>query len=239
MFYALPRSEIVSREQYVLEACRGKRVIHLGAAQGSDSNDLAEYNSTVDPRTFLHTRITAVASRCVGIDYNEFFVQYLKDTFQIDNILCGNIEDARAMARIDLAADVIVMGEIIEHISNPGLALSNIRDNLMRDSTKLLVTMPNALDASNFLYGLFRSESHDPDHVAMYTPRLFDKLCQRVNLRVVDLVYYQSTISTNGWNYYTLDRCTPRKLILCAYYNLLLRLNPGFSNGLIAVAIRT
>src|SRR2546429_9903961 len=97
MFYSLPRAKIVNREEYVVDFCRGKKVVHLGAAQGNDANDLDIYRATINPLTFLHARITQVASRCVGIDYNETFVNYLKSNFDFDNILCANIEDPASL----------------------------------------------------------------------------------------------------------------------------------------------
>ncbi len=239
MFHSLPRAEIVDREQYIVDFCAGKKVVHLGAAQGNDANDLKVFETTIDPQTFLHARITQVATHCVGIDYNKAFVNHLNTNLGISNILYGDIEDPQSLACIDIVPDVVVMGEIIEHISNPGLALSNIRATLMSDTTQLLVTMPNALDASNFLYGLFRLEAQDPSHVATYTPRLFESLCQKVGLRILDLKYYQMGISTANRNYYKFDRWSPRRLLLFVYYNLLLRLNPGFSNGLVIVAAKS
>jgi len=239
MFHSLPRAEIIDREQYIVDMCAGKKVIHLGAAQGNDANDLKVFETTINPQTFLHARITRVATRCVGLDYNKAFVSHLNTNFGINNILYADIDDPQSLACIGFVPDVVVMGEIIEHLLNPGQALSNIRANLMSDTTQLVVTTPNALDASNFLYGLFRVESQDPSHVAIYTPRLFASLCQKVGLRILDLKYYQVGISTGNWNFYKFDHWSPRKLTLFVYYNLLLRLNPGFSNGLVVVVAKS
>jgi len=236
MFYPLPKSEIVDREQYLVSLCAKKDVIHLGAAQANDGNDLGVYGTTIDPTTFLHSKISAVATRCIGIDYNRNSIELLRSRYGIENIRFANIEDKESLACVQFVPDVVVMGEIIEHLPNPGFALSNVRNALMSDKSVLVVTMPNALDSNNFLYGLLRREAHDPDHVAFYSPRLFERLCEKVGLRVIDVRYYQVTKSPSGRNYYQMDRFIPRKLFLFFYYNFVLRLNPGFSNGLIITA---
>jgi len=238
MFYPLPVAKVVNRERFLISLCSGKDVVHMGAAQANDDNDLGVYGSTIDPKTFLHSQISAVAKQCIGIDYNKESINFLHEAFGIQNIHFANIEDKDSLSCVDFVPEIILMGEIIEHLPNPGFALENVRNHLMSDKSILVVTMPNALDSSNFLYGLLRREAHDPDHVAFYSPRLFERLCEKVGLRVIDVKYYQSTMSASGRNYYQIDRLVPRKLFLFLYYNLLLRINPGFSNGIVVTAKR-
>lgn len=233
MHYSLPQSRIYCREEYVTGLCVGKKVVHVGAAQANDQGDLSIYDSAIDPRNFLHTRISRVASRCIGIDYNRSSIDYLRSRFGVSNICYGDIEDSQSLKCIDFVPDVVVMGEILEHLPNPGFALTNISKNLMHDDTVLIVTVPNALDAANFVYGLLRREAHDPDHVAYYTPRLFARLCEKSGLAVESINYYQATMTCGDRSYYRLNGWAPRKVLLYCYYNSLLRLNSGFASGLI------
>ena len=238
MYYTLPQADIVQREDYVVRHCTGKRVVHLGAAQANDANDFGAYGSLIDPRNFLHARLTAAALCCIGIDYNAVAIEHLRAHYGITNIALANIESRESLAVVDFVPEVIVLGEIIEHLPNPGIALRNIRDNLMGPDTRLIVTMPNALDAANFLYGALRRESHDPDHVVAYTPHLFGRLCEKEGLSVVDLKYYQVTMTAGSRNFYRIERWSPRKLLLFLYYNIVLRISRGFCSGLIATVAR-
>jgi len=131
MFYSLPISPIVDREQYLVSLCAEKDVVHLGAAQANDSNDLETYGTTIDPTTFLHSRISAVARHCIGIDYNKKSIDLLRSVYGINDIYLGNIEDKDSLDCIKFSPDIILMGEILEHLPNPGLALSNIKNKLM------------------------------------------------------------------------------------------------------------
>ncbi|MBO0181221.1 hypothetical protein J0682_30075, partial [Vibrio parahaemolyticus] len=69
--------------------------------------------------------------------------------------------------------DVIVAGEIIEHLNNPGLFLSGVRRFMHRDS-KLVITTINAYCAMRFFVYALRgrrgiNEFVHPDHVAYYS----------------------------------------------------------------------
>jgi hypothetical protein len=236
MYFPLPSLSIVDRERHVVELCRGKKVVHLGAAQASDNIDIGMYGQRIDPATFLHSRISAVASSCLGIDYNSKSIEFLRSNYKIENIVLANIENASSLSSLKIAPDIIVMGELIEHLLNPGLALSNIKEQLMSHETQLVITTPNALDASNFLYGLLRKEAQDPDHVATYSPRLLRRLCEKSGLDVVDLKYYQVNISSSGRNMFRIRRPIPRRFLLFLFYNSLLRINSAYSSGLIVTA---
>lgn len=235
MYYRIPRATIVNREAYLLSLCQGKRVLHIGAAQANNASDVGVYGTSIDPGTFLHTRLSSVASHCVGLDYNEPSVEFLRSRYGIHNIVLADIEKPESLAGLDFEADIVILGEVLEHLSNPGLALSNIRAHLMSNTSTLVVTVPNALDAKNILYGLLGREAHDPDHVTAFTPRLLSSICERAGLRVTAIKYYQADLLPSSRNYYRVDRLIPRKLFLFLYCNLMLRITPGLSNGLIAL----
>ncbi len=240
MLYGLPRGRVFNRLEFIENYCRDKSVIHLGACQGNDDNDFSSYDGKVASAGFLHTVISRVASRVVGIDYNRKFIAYLKEKFGVENIFFGDIEKEETLSFVDFVPDVVVFGEILEHFSNPGLALSNIANNIMKDSTRLIITIPNGLSAWNFLWTMLGKEAHDDDHSLLFTPRIVSKLLEKNGLKCENIFYYQSTFKgKDSFNYY--DRVSvfrPKSWAPFLYLNMFVRVNPGFSDGLIVEAVK-
>jgi 2-polyprenyl-3-methyl-5-hydroxy-6-metoxy-1,4-benzoquinol methylase len=93
---------------------------------------------------WLHKKIAAVAARVVGLEISEEQVQALRGMGY--EVRWGNAED------FDLGEefDVVLAGELIEHLSNPGRFLDCARRHL-RPGGVLLLTSPNRFSALEFL----------------------------------------------------------------------------------------
>jgi 2-polyprenyl-3-methyl-5-hydroxy-6-metoxy-1,4-benzoquinol methylase len=232
MVYKLPKSKIYNRLDFIKNYCREKKVVHVGACQGNDENNFDEYDEKASSDNFVHTIITKASSKAVGIDFNQKFIDYLKEKHNVTNIFFGDIEKKDTLSSIDFEPDVIVFGEILEHFTNPGLALTNIADNIMTKNSKLLITIPNGLSAWNFFWTFFGKEAHDRDHSLLFTPRIIEKLLEKNNLKCKRISYYNST--TQGINHYKSFKLFRLKSwIPFIYLNICLRINSAFSDGLL------
>jgi len=125
----LRNSEKRYRIQEILKYVAGKKVLDLGCVQHS-SNKATRAD-------WLHGIISKYASYCLGVDLLEKEVKKLNELGY--NIICADVE------KMDLPEkdfDVIVAGELIEHLANPGLFLENCRNHL-KDDGLLIITTPN------------------------------------------------------------------------------------------------
>lgn len=238
MKYSLKRKPIFNRESYLLDKAKGKKVLHLGAAQANDDNDLEKFDKYVNDGSFLHRSLTEVASQCQGIDYNEELVNRLKLVHGYSNIYVADLENDLTMLDIPKDYDLIVMGELIEHLSNPGLVLNRIQ-KLMTKDTEICITTPNSLAIKNWLFCMAGFESHDEDHVSLYTPRLLRKIIENNGFSVDEFMYFQSTYkpsANNDWNYFSRVRKSFASLLGFVTINICLRVRPAFADGLIMVA---
>lgn len=123
------------RENIIIDLIKGKKVLDIGSVGQSD-----EY--------CMWDIITEHASYVKGVDLPEG-VAVLKETFDVkaagyshskdDRIVYGNMETIS----LGESFDVVVAGDVLEHVSNQGLFLDNIRNHLKADG-KLVVTTPNA-----------------------------------------------------------------------------------------------
>ena len=87
--------------------------------------------------------------------------------------------DAAAVAAAGIApADVVVAGEVMEHLDDPGSFLDGMH-HLVAPGGVLVVTTPNASGLVNSLALLGNFEVNHPDHVVMFTCRTLDSMLER------------------------------------------------------------
>ncbi len=101
------------------------------------------------------------------------------------DVVCGNAEDIN----LEKEFDCIVAGEVMEHLSNFGLFLDNMRQHLKSDG-HLVVTVPNAFSISNF-YRILRKNKirvHE-EHTCWFDPITLTQLFKRHNFIVVDITF--------------------------------------------------
>ena len=133
---------MISREEVIIDLIRGKRVLDVGSLGQSD-----EY--------CMWRTIARYAGYAKGIDLPDG-VQVLTDKFKVKDEGYRHREDPRIvygnMETIDLGErfDIVVAGDVIEHVSNQGLFLENIKKHL-QPKGNLVITTPNAKWPTVFL----------------------------------------------------------------------------------------
>jgi 2-polyprenyl-3-methyl-5-hydroxy-6-metoxy-1,4-benzoquinol methylase len=114
--------------RYVAERCRGKRVLDLGCVM----HDPRASNS----RYFLHRAIAEVAREAVGLDLHEAGVANLNAMGYT-----AQVGDAERFA-FDQPFDVIVAGDLVEHLGNLEGFFTSVRGALAPGGV-LIVQSPN------------------------------------------------------------------------------------------------
>jgi hypothetical protein len=195
MIHRLPPAEVVDRIDYVLGRCRGRRVVHVGFADAG----FRDMQHRTD--SWLHGRIDTVAESLIGIDIEaEGVAEANRLGFEAYQADC---RDHAAVAALGLgAADVVVAGEVIEHLDDPGEFLSGLHA-LAGPATELVVTTPNASGLVNTVASLGGREINHPDHVVTYTWRTLTTLMSRHGWRVNESATYTAVLKPPqemGWS---------------------------------------
>lgn len=177
---------LVDRVTFLKENCVGKKVLHLGCT------DYPYTQLAIDNEKLLHFELQEIADELYGFDFDEKGIKILEN-HNVKNLYKADLENLQNV-ELDEKFDVIVAGEMIEHLSNPGLFLSGIQRFMSKD-TKLLITTINAYMGMRFwIYGLRgRGGSFEPvhpDHVAYYSYSTLSLLIKRENLRVNEFLFY-------------------------------------------------
>jgi SAM-dependent methyltransferase len=168
------------------EACRGKKVLHLGCTNWPYTETALKHGE------LLHLELQPIAGELWGLDADQEGIDVLRSR-GVEHLHRANLEQLEEL-ELDETFDVIVAGEMIEHLSNPGLFLRGIK-RFMRDDTKLLITTINAYCGMRMaVYGVRgrggSAEPVHPDHVAYYSYSTIRHLLDREQLVARNFLFY-------------------------------------------------
>ncbi len=177
---------LVQRVEYLKEICRDKSVLHLGCT-GWPYTDIILKDGTL-----LHLQLEGIARELYGFDADQGGIDVLSQR-GMKNLYKADVERLDEV-ELDKTFDVIIAGEMIEHLSNPGLFLRGIK-RFMRPDTTLVITTINAYGGVRmFLYGLRgrggRLEPVHPDHVAYYSYSTIHHILERENISAKRFLFY-------------------------------------------------
>ncbi len=191
MAHALPRTAVVDRIPWLVDKCRGRRVIHVGFADAGFRDEQSRAG------LWLHGHLADVASELVGLDADETGVALATEAgYEAYLVNCCDPDEVAALGL--QPADVVLAGEIIEHLDSPGPFLTAMRDLCGPDGT-LIVTTPNAYGLVNVVASMTRRvEVNHPDHVVMFTWRTLTELLRRTGWEPVDAATYVPAVRERG-----------------------------------------
>lgn len=151
----------VDRFEFVTGLCNGKTVLDIGCV-------------ALDGTGTLHRAICAVAKECVGID-----------TIAAEGVIVADCQ------KFDLGRkfDVVVAGEVIEHLTSVQGFLESVKKHMRKDSL-LVITTPNPYALFLIAKSFFRPLKNEPTHTAMYDSTVLRNLLARSGFDVVKVAYY-------------------------------------------------
>jgi SAM-dependent methyltransferase len=182
MVHKLPKAPLVDRIDDLVARAAGKRVIHVGFVD----TGCRTMNQSAD--AWLHAHLHRVATSLVGIDIDEAGV---KDADAAGYEAYGaDCRDPEALAALGIEqADLVIAGEVIEHLDDPGAFLAGLHE-LVAPGGELVVTTPNAYGLFNVAASLALREINHPDHVMMFTWRTLTNLGARHGWEPVETRVY-------------------------------------------------
>jgi SAM-dependent methyltransferase len=179
----LPRP--VDRVGYIAAACAHRRVLDLGAM------DETAWQSKRGRGTWLHEEISRSAKSVDGVDISALVPPEGLRTAPNAIIRRGDIGDPdRLLADLPEMPDVIVAGELIEHLENPLEFLRRIARTGRLSGKCLILSTPNATALHNVLIGLARRESTHHDHLCVLSYKTLTTLCTRAGFRSWKIIPY-------------------------------------------------
>jgi len=178
MLHQIPEAAVVDREQFILEHCTGKRVLEFGASGP------------------LHNAILKVAARVYGVDRvpGDHVI-----AFDLDDVTMQCLPpttDGHDPYTFDhvpypetIEFDVVVCGEILEHLANPGWFLTRLHKQF--SSVPTIITVPNAFSDVARKHLANGTENVNRDHVCWYSFRTLKTLLGRAGYSDFSFAWYK------------------------------------------------
>ncbi len=160
---------------FMASYCRGKSVLDLGCVQHNPENYKSRY--------WLHKAIAAVADQLEGLDLYEEGVESLRQLgYKV------HVGDAQ---NFDLGKqyDVIVAGDLIEHLEDLGGFLRSCKAHLKQDG-RILIASPNPWYWKYVVQAFFFAwVKNNPEHTLWMCPFTLSRLTGRYGMEIVDLKF--------------------------------------------------
>ena len=163
--HKIPDGLEVDRATVCIEAARGKRVLHLGCGW---------------PPSPLHQELAKVAAYLIGVDI-------AAPPSARENIWQADL-DAVPEGLPLREYDVIIAGEILEHLGNPGNLLKALRK--LFPETMLVITVPNAFSAVGLEWVKRGYENCNREHTCWYSWHTLFELVTRCGYFVCNFGWY-------------------------------------------------
>jgi len=172
-----------NRLEILVELCRDKRVLHIGCA-----DHLPLINKKIEQGKWLHALLCEVATECTGIDINTEAVEFMTRELKLKDIYHADITQALPEKLIDRQWDVVVMGEILEHIDNPVHFLQQLKHQLQPQASELIITVPNSFNRL-FKNDIQRNtEDINSDHMYHFTPYTLGRVMYKSGFTSLELL---------------------------------------------------
>lgn len=162
--HTVPKSQTVDRIAYLTKHAQEKTVLHIGCTGELDK------------------ALCKVAKRCYGIDQYERMDRPDYHACNLDGLA---YEDLPSHPDVEL----VICGEVLEHLSNPGFFLISLREAY--PTIPVIFTVPNAHCAAAAEWLVKRGrENVNIDHVAYYSYTTLHTLLARGGYGLVQHYWY-------------------------------------------------
>ncbi len=164
----------------ILPYIKDKSVLDVGCID----HDLRRKHKS---RIWVHDFLKEHAKSVKGIDILKPAIENLRK--QGYDVSCQNAESFSFNEKFD----VIFAGELIEHLSNPGLFLERCKNHLKKGGL-LILTTPNAFCAFRWVEMMYK-RTNDPhgskarEHTVWFAPEVMTVLLERAGFKVKKYYY--------------------------------------------------
>lgn len=160
---------IFNRVDYILQQCQNKKVLHIGFT------DYPYTKEKIADKSLLHLQLKDIAAAVMGLDVEKEAMAAYEALTGDKNYCFTDITNAYPEAAIDFEPDIILLGEVLEHLQNPHAA-AELLYKTFPASTKLLVTVPNYMALDNISASLHKTESVHPHHYWYFSPYTLQRM---------------------------------------------------------------
>jgi 2-polyprenyl-3-methyl-5-hydroxy-6-metoxy-1,4-benzoquinol methylase len=223
----LARCRLVHVSAPAIAYAKDRHVLNIG--MGGYVDDAAETERALAAPTVesLHSELAKVAASLTGVDINPYAVEIVRRAvpgrYVVADIMSPSLLEQFEHERFEL----IVVGDVIEHLDNFGLALRNLKA-LLAPGGFMVISTANAFAFDTIAKMLMRYEAVHDEHTCYFSYMTLKRTLEMNDLRMVDFMFYthKHLDRFNGWMHWV------------GHYlgNAVATVMPQFAKGIVVVA---
>lgn len=126
-------SDVKTLLDYLVLKIKNKKVIHFGVC---DHIEIIE--KKILSNRYIHKIVSEISDQCVGIDINEEAISFLREKYNVSNIIKLDIlKDELPQEIYNKKWDYLLMLDVLEHVDNPVIFYQKFRESSKISSLKL------------------------------------------------------------------------------------------------------
>lgn len=173
----------IDKFDFIIESCKEKVVLDVGCV-GQDKSHTSD--------AWLHGRIKKVAKDLTGADI-------MKNEIEELNKQGYSIYLPEDLLKANKKFDLIVMGDVIEHVNDPGQFLS-FYAQFLTEKGEMVICTPNSFGVRYFIQVLFYGKPGTNDeHSLSFDPYVMLELFKRVQIVPVKFYWLNEYHKGNNW----------------------------------------
>lgn len=174
----------------------------------------------VNDKNWVHNLLLNHSKNVYGIDL-DFDINKLDNKNNYQKVSAENFN-------FDIKFDTIFSGDVIEHLSNPGLFLESCSRNLKKEGS-LIIATPNCFNFFNITEKISKSEpTVNKDHTCYFNRKTLAQLLQKNGWKI-DKIAFLYSLDVNYKESF-------KKKILNIFYYLLSKITSKYITTLIIIA---
>lgn len=163
------------RSDYLVELARGKRVLDVGCV------DHLGPTARIAP---LHRKLAEAAAELVGVDVQEAGVETMNAEGY--KAFVADVTKPGMSAIVGSGYEVMIAGELIEHLLDVTPFFANARE-VLRPDGRLVLTTPNPHSVIITVLNLMGRTPDNVDHVVYHWPSGIAEIADRCGFRLVEV----------------------------------------------------
>jgi SAM-dependent methyltransferase len=176
----------VDRERHIEELLQiSKSALHVGCTDAPFTDALLHTGDLLH-----HRLLTQSPQKVVGFDISLKNLHALQRAYPQSKFVHGDAERLQSYFT-EQKFDLIIAGEILEHLSNPGLFFESCRQVLTENGI-LLLTVPNVFGIRRLIHNVLSTENYHPDHTFYFSENTLKTLAGRYGFGISNSFYYAS-----------------------------------------------
>lgn len=201
-YMPLENNPLYSRLETIMMLVKGTSVLHVGCC-----DHLPLIRQKIEQHTWLHGLLEEECKDVIGIDINREAIDFInKNNLCKNEVYCADITSqdfVEVLPKKEI--EVVLLGEIVEHLDNPVCFLQRTRENLQQYGFrgKYVITVPNAYCILRRPYAERGYEGINSDHRYWFTPYTICKILVQAGLYPEELQFVSYGLGGNGANIFT------------------------------------